>query len=88
LNVYETSVDELSRTRGQANPSRRLNLKLTARAFEEVKRVADELGTSMTEVARLALGLVRIVVDERKNGNKVVVTNREGTTLKEIVLPH
>jgi hypothetical protein len=41
----------------------------------------------MTEIVRLALGLVRVAISESRQGNKLIVTNAKGEPLKEIVLP-
>jgi hypothetical protein len=41
----------------------------------------------MTDVVRLGLGLVKIALEAKKDGNRLVVTNSEGQPLKEIVLP-
>jgi len=66
---------------------RRMNFNLTQRAFDELKRLADESSLSMTEIMRLGLGLIRIAFDEDKKGNVLVVASPDGKHLKEIVLP-
>jgi hypothetical protein len=66
---------------------KRLNFNLTVRAFDELKRLSDESGLSMTEIMRLGLGLIRIAFDEERKGNTLVVSTSDGRHLKEIVLP-
>jgi hypothetical protein len=36
---------------------------------------------------RIALGLVKFVIEEERVGNRVYIGTREGKILKEIVLP-
>jgi hypothetical protein len=71
----------------QRDKPKRLNFNLTADAAEEVRRLSQELGTSMTAILRFALGLVKIVIDERKANHKIIVTTSDGHPLKELVLP-
>jgi hypothetical protein len=85
--VYETAQEAVPRVQ-TAPETKRLSLNLTISAFEELKRISQDLGTSMKEVLRLALGLVRIAVDEAKRGNKLVIMTQGGEQLREIVLPH
>jgi hypothetical protein len=87
LNAYETTQEPIPRAHA-APETRRLSLNLTVGAFEELKRISQDLGTSMKEVLRLSLGLVRIAVDEAKRGNKLVIVTQGGEQLREIVLPH
>jgi hypothetical protein len=41
----------------------------------------------MTEIVRLALGLIRIAIQEKHAGNKLVVCKPDGQPLRELVLP-
>jgi hypothetical protein len=41
----------------------------------------------MTEIVRLALGLVKVAVNENKQGNKLIVAKANGEVLKELILP-
>lgn len=66
---------------------RRLNLMIPAAAGEEVDALAEESGRSITELVRLSLSLLKVVIDERKQGHKLIVTTSEGQPLKELVLP-
>src|SRR5579863_2891892 len=87
LNAYDTTM-EIPSTARTISGTKRLSFNLTIGAFEELKRISQELGTSMKDVLRLALGLVRIAVDEAKRGNKLVIVSQVGEQLREIVLPH
>jgi hypothetical protein len=66
---------------------RRLNLNLSGDVFDELARLAKKRKTSMTEVVRLALSLVRIAINEAGKGNKVVICDPAGKPLREVVLP-
>jgi hypothetical protein len=66
---------------------KRLSLVLADAAYDELDRLACQRQTSMKEVVRLGIGLVKIAVQEAKNGNKLVVATTKGEVLKELVLP-
>jgi hypothetical protein len=66
---------------------KRLSLNLSDAVYEELAQLANERHSSMTEIVRLALGLVRIAITESAQGNKLVVTSKTGEPLKELVLP-
>jgi hypothetical protein len=67
--------------------TKRLNINLSATVFAELQTLSRETHRSMTELVRLALGLVRIVLQESAKGNKLVITTSTGQPLREIVLP-
>ena len=85
--VYDTTTEATSKDRSVSGV-KRLSLNLSVGTFEELKRISQDLGTSMKEVLRLALGLVKIAVEENKRGNKLVIVSQGGEQLKEILLPH
>ena|ERR1700719_357097 len=66
---------------------RRLNLNLSEEVYAELSKLARERRSSMTEIIRLAIGLVKVALIEAKRGNKLIVTTAEGEALKELVLP-
>ena len=41
----------------------------------------------MSDVVKLALGLVKVALEEREKHNRLAVTTSEGKLLKEIILP-
>jgi Ribbon-helix-helix protein, copG family len=65
---------------------KRLNLNLSEEVFNELSRLAKERRSSMTEIIRLALSLVKVALYEAKQGNKLVVTTADGTAVKELVV--
>ena len=66
---------------------KRLSLNLSDTVYEELNKLAAQRHSSMTEIVRLALGLVRIAITESDKGHKLVITSETGEALKEIVLP-
>lgn len=66
---------------------KRLNLILSAAIYEDVAALAKERRTTMTEIVRLALGLVKVAIREAKLGNKLVVAKTNGEVIKELILP-
>ena len=67
--------------------TRRLNINLPPKVAEDLEKLANDSGRSMTEVVRTALGLVKIAQEVTDKDQKLIVTNSDGKPLKEIVLP-
>jgi hypothetical protein len=66
---------------------RRLNLILSSAVYDDVSKLAKEKRTTMTEIVRLALGLIKVAIREANQGNKLVVTKASGEVIKELILP-
>jgi len=66
---------------------KRLSLILSSSVFEDLSALARERRTTMTEIVRLALGLIKVAIREAKAGNKLVVAKENGEVVKELVLP-
>lgn len=66
---------------------RRLSLNLADSVYEEVALLAKERRTTMTEIIRLALGVIRVVIREAKHNHKLIIADHDGKALKELVLP-
>jgi hypothetical protein len=66
---------------------KRLNLNLSSSVYDELANLAKERRSSMTEIVRLALGLVKIILREAKSGNKFIIASSAGEPLKEVVIP-
>jgi hypothetical protein len=67
--------------------TKRLNINLSERAHAELQSLGSETHRSMTELIRLSVGLLKIALEASRDGNKLVITTRDGHALKEIVLP-
>jgi hypothetical protein len=62
-------------------------LKLSDIAFDQIKALATQRRSSITECLRLALGLFKIAVDAKEQNQKIIIVTPEGRSLREIVLP-
>lgn len=78
---------ETSEFKGTNSRTRRLNVNLPEAAYEELRELADRNGRTMSDVVKLALGLVKVALEEREKHNRLAVTTSEGKLLKEIILP-
>jgi hypothetical protein len=77
--VLETPTEEKA--------DKRLNLVLSSSAFEDLASLAKERRTTMTEIVRMAIGLVKVAIREAKLGHKLVVAKENGDVIKELILP-
>jgi hypothetical protein len=66
---------------------KRENFKLPERTAKDLERISQESGITKTEVVRQGIALMRVCWDESKAGNRLVVQNAAGETVKELVLP-
>jgi hypothetical protein len=67
--------------------SNRINLKLSSAARADVDRLADQTHSTITELVRLSLSLLRIAIEEIRKGNKLIITTADGQPLRELVIP-
>ena len=65
----------------------RINISLSAAAREEVSRLAKTSSCSVTDLVRLSLSLLKVVLEEMQHGNKLIVTTSGGQPVKELVIP-
>ncbi len=84
ISVTELEEEPLEK---EEKPDKRLSLILSHAIYDDVASMANERRTTMTEVVRLALGLVKVAIREAKLGNKLVVANDKGEAIKELILP-
>jgi hypothetical protein len=71
----------------KGSDEKRLSLILSSSVFDDLSALARKRRTTMTEIVRLALGLVKIAIYEAEQGHKLVVAKSNGEVLKELVLP-
>ena len=65
----------------------RINLNLSASARADVDWMTEETQTSITELVRLALSLLKVVIEEKRKGNEIIVTSKDGTPQTRLVIP-
>lgn len=68
-------------------PKKRLNVILSDADHAELDRMAAENESTMTDVIRTAIRLMKITQAETSQGHRVVICDKENKLLKEIVLP-
>ena len=66
---------------------RRLNFVLNQKAYDDLCGMSGTNRRSMTELVRIGLTLVKHALEAEQNGQRLVVANGAGETVKEIVLP-
>jgi hypothetical protein len=64
--------------------SRQLNISLPENVLKELETIAER--SSMEEVIRTALALVKIASDASDNKQKLLIADQSGRTIKEIVI--
>jgi hypothetical protein len=72
----------------EAKTTKRLNINLPEPVFNELQELASDSQQSMTSLVRTAFALAQLTYEERAKGNKLVVQDHSGKTVKEIVIPH
>jgi hypothetical protein len=76
-------TEEKKTTRGV----RRLNHIVPEKLYQQISELSRETRLDLTDLVRLGLGLVILIIKEAQQGNKLIVTDSTGVPLKEIVLP-
>jgi hypothetical protein len=66
---------------------KRLNIAMSERAYSELLQASKETRRSMTELVRLALGIVKILLEVEQKGEKLLIATSEGHAVREILLP-
>ena len=66
---------------------RRLTINLPESVYGELVELASRSGRTMTDIVRSSLALVKIAVEEEAADNKLAIVKKDGTLLKELVLP-
>ena len=67
--------------------TKRLNVNLPRSVFDELEGIAKRSGRSITEVVRMGLGVVTLMINEENNHNRFLIVDPDGKPIKELVLP-
>lgn len=86
LGRAETKVNVDAKSNGKAPQPRRLNINLPAKTYAELEKLAEESGRTMTELVRVAIGLVQVAIQEEGHEHKLAVIDRNGKLVKELIL--
>ena len=65
----------------------RLNVNLPAAVADDLVKMSEQSGKTMTEIVRNALGLVKLAQDVSNRNQKLIITDSNDKPLKEILLP-
>jgi hypothetical protein len=65
----------------------RITLNVTAGFKEDVEQLAESNGHTLTDLVKIAISLLRVVIEERKKGNKLVIVSSEGVPQMQLVIP-
>ncbi|MBI4050524.1 MAG: hypothetical protein HY396_00920 [Candidatus Doudnabacteria bacterium] len=60
---------------------------MTKEGHDDLAGLAKSTGVSLTYLLRLSLGMLSLVHEETLEGNRLIVVDREGNPLREVVLP-
>lgn len=66
--------------------TKRLNINLPIKTYEELRVLADDSGRSMTEIVRASLGLAKLAYEEGKKDRVLVVAGKDGKIVKELLI--
>lgn len=65
----------------------RLNFNVTSSVAAEIRQLAGELGLTMSQLFRYAIGVLAIAVAESRRKRKLVIADEDGNAVRELVLP-
>ena len=63
----------------------RLSFEITPELNEELQEMANEVGSTKTEVFKRAIALMRVAVDAKRQGKRIGVAERDQPLATEIV---
>ena len=66
---------------------KRLNHIVPEKLYKQIAELSKETRLDITDLVRLGLGLVMVVIKEAQHNNKIIVTDSEGVPIKELILP-
>ena len=65
--------------------SKRITADFSEEAYEALTEVSESLHTTKAESLRRALGLIRFILRQQKEGWRLILEDKEGKERKEIV---
>jgi hypothetical protein len=65
---------------------KKYTIDITDEAAKELNDMADGLGLSRVQILQRALGLMRLVIREIKNGKKLAIANAQNKVETELVI--
>lgn len=65
-------------------PELRVGLSLSA--LDELKALSRRSGRTLDNIVATGLGLVKLMIDEERKGHILLVTQQDGTPIKQVTL--
>jgi hypothetical protein len=75
------------RIKKQGVGTKRLNHIVPEKLYHQIMELSAETRLDLTDLVRLGLGLAMVTIREAQKGHKLIVTDFDGTPIKELVLP-
>ena len=75
-------MENITKSRGK-----RVTIELTESAAEELNRIATLAGTSLPDLFRHSISLLRIYVDAKQTGKELAIIDKSGEQIRQLVLP-
>lgn len=66
---------------------KRVTFNFTERAHDELKDISDAHDMPMVDVVRVGVGLMKVALEARVKGRKLMVCSSDSEPLQEVVLP-
>jgi CopG-like RHH_1 or ribbon-helix-helix domain, RHH_5 len=66
---------------------RRLNVNLSEQVYNELQELAGRTGRTVSDLVRLALAVIRVILTEVGPDQNLYVGTRDGKIKKQIVIP-
>jgi hypothetical protein len=67
--------------------TKRINLNLAMKSYQDLERLAQQTGRTMTDIVRFGLALVKLYSEETAKGRKLVIASENGKAISEIRFP-
>ena len=69
-------------------PTKRVNLNLAMKSYEDLERLAQQTGRTMTDIVWFGLALVKLYLEETTKGRKLIIASDDGRAISEIRFPN
>lgn len=66
---------------------KRMSFLISAGAHREMMQLSKSFNETMTSLIRIGLALVRIALEARRQGERIIVVGPDGTPRRELVIP-
>lgn len=86
--AYSAAVAPAPPRANTASPAiRRLNVNLSEQVYDELQELAGRTGRTVSDLVRLALAVIRVILTEVGPDQNLYVGTRDGKVKKQIVIP-